>query len=188
MGLDGLPPLDASARYRAETNSDTARKPAKNAKASEAKPVEAFHKIIDQQQADLAKPEPADPKAAEEKKPETTTEKFQAMQESARQSQAYQTSRQVASLEQSILEAQRELARQTNETGETAAAEGKPFSYWDRLEVMEKAQKINQLKNKIAGMQLERSELIASLREQVVNGSYHASGSQILEGMVREFF
>ena len=61
-------------------------------------------------------------------------------------------------------------------------------SYWDQLEVVEKAQKINQLKTKIAGMELQRSQLVSSLKEQVMNGSYQASGNQILEGMLREFF
>lgn len=100
-----------------------------------------------------------------------------------------QTQTQVSEISQTLQQVRKDLASASQERlqelfgvirGET--------SLWESMSLQEKAVVINQLKEKIRSLELERTALVQSLREQVQGGTYQASGSEILQGMMEEYF
>ncbi|MEW6517291.1 MAG: flagellar biosynthesis anti-sigma factor FlgM [candidate division FCPU426 bacterium] len=61
-------------------------------------------------------------------------------------------------------------------------------SAWQNLTLQEKAYEINQLKDKIRSLELERTALVQNMREQIQSGTYRVSGTEILKGMLEEYF
>jgi hypothetical protein len=110
---------------------------------------------------------------------------LQALSEKLKASQSQgQDQIRLSALDKSLVVTQQELAKATQE--QISDTRGVNGSYWENLDVVEKARAINRLKDKLAQLQTERGQLVASLTEQVRQGTYHVSGEEIATGIAEE--
>lgn len=117
---------------------------------------------------------------------------LQAMTEQIQRSnQQHQTRNEILSMANSLMEMNKELTEASNDRyGQSMDIENSytKLSYWDKLDVVSKSKMINQLKEDINDVEIERSQLIRGLKEQVSEGTYQTSGAAILKGMIDEYF
>ena len=101
-----------------------------------------------------------------------------------------QTDRKITSLDQELYVTRQELRQAAHqqliaEAGTHPA--GVESSYWSGLDVVEKARTINQLKDRLQQLELERSALVKQAAQQLRDGTYSVTGAEILAGMLEEF-
>lgn len=100
-----------------------------------------------------------------------------------------QTQTQVTEISQALQQVREDLASASQERlRELFGVISGKASLWENMNLQEKATVINQLKDKIRSLELERTALVRSLREQVQSGAYQVSGEEILQGMIEEYF
>jgi anti-sigma28 factor (negative regulator of flagellin synthesis) len=176
MGIQSIPPAsDASSRFNKVEQEKT------RAKAERPSPANELA-VRGKQRFTL------DAQASEEKK-QVTSNVTQSSSDKAKESQTQlQTQQEIASLDQSLVAARQDLSKETQAMLATYTPSTRNVSYWDQLDVTEKAQKINSLKEKISQLELQRSGVVQTLKSQVANGTYTVSGSEILAGIIKEHF
>lgn len=114
---------------------------------------------------------------------EITADKIRAMQVRS------QTEMKITALDQSLYITRQELVKAAHEqllAESDGQAAGNEVSYWDKLDVVEKARTINQLKDRLQGMELQRGDLVAQAAKQVQANSYRVTGAEILTGILEE--
>jgi len=203
MGIDSISPaFDSASKFK---KNEAVKPKAEPRRAQELKNVRHVEQAAHVQKNEKLNTHTAKilPDKAEKSAPERQTQPIQkkisqsvtAMQIMSDKLRAANRQNQIRSkifsVNQSLVQAKQELMEATGEkiqaTIDAAADIGK-VSYWDRLELAEKTRRINQLKEKIRHLEMERSQQVETLHEQVLNGTYRVSGEEILQGMLEEYF
>lgn len=95
-----------------------------------------------------------------------------------------QTNSRISTVDQSLALTEQELLKtqqaMANALNEPAA------SYWQQMDMVDKARTINRLKDKVMQLQIERGDLVSSLAQQIQQGTYRATGEEIARGMNEE--
>jgi len=111
---------------------------------------------------------------------ENAAEKIKALQ------QQCQTEIKLTSVSETLAAARQELTQASQEHMAGVMETDLNASYWQKLDVVEKARAINRLKDKVQDLELQRRDLVESLSRQVRSGTYQVTGAEIAQGMVEE--
>lgn len=113
------------------------------------------------------------------------TEKIKAaMEQEKTRKELHAVEKEITKTRQALQEAAAEKSEYAWEMTSKGMGE---VSYWDKLELVEKTRKINQLKEKVTELEQDRRAYVQELKNQVQDGSYQVTGMEVLQGMMEEY-